>query len=293
FMKTTLEGLPPKLHENPPRGGQSAMTVFSFPHSAQTFIQKKIIPTPPTQKFSAYIEKELFASLLFCTQPSYFSPLEAMTEDSLIFPFYEEGDLADNCDLKHPPIATQLRRILCVIEALDTLHSQGYAHNDLKLENILVKKDSAVLTDLGFVSRFNDSHGGSLEYAAPERLLKEQISSPASDIFSLGVLLYQLFFAVHTMEEVYYRLTQNIPDSATLTEPELKKEVCRHRVTPHLYSTMRNFMATRSTTNYLLPISHPLMHLAMQCTAYIPNERPSLATIKKSINDVLTEHTDK
>ncbi|WP_435969265.1 protein kinase domain-containing protein [Streptomyces sp. Qhu_M48] len=84
---------------------------------------------------------------------------------------------------------------------LAAAHRQGVVHRDIKPGNLLVDADGTVkLADFG-IARFVDDPSGALTttgqivgtglYLAPERALG-QSASPASDVYSLGCVLYQL-----------------------------------------------------------------------------------------------------
>jgi serine/threonine protein kinase len=82
---------------------------------------------------------------------------------------------------------------LCNI--LECLHSNDMAYLDLRPENIVIHNDRAKLIDFG-VSRFGketEKHvAGSACYLPPEMILKGECHFSKSDIFSFGVLLYNL-----------------------------------------------------------------------------------------------------
>mgnify|MGYP002652453263 CR=1 FL=1 len=94
-----------------------------------------------------------------------------------------------------PPQAAQLGR--GILAALRAAHSVGVLHRDVKPANVLLRENGApVLTDFGIAS-MSGSTGitttgsivGSLDYVAPERLSGDE-GNPASDLWSLGVLLF-------------------------------------------------------------------------------------------------------
>ena len=96
---------------------------------------------------------------------------------------------------------------LDVLSALERLHLEGIIHRDIKPGNILVMSDGRVLLgDLG-IARQQDSlisltrtgmALGSVQYMSPEQARGEAVS-PASDVFSIGLSLYQVL----TGETIY------------------------------------------------------------------------------------------
>jgi eukaryotic-like serine/threonine-protein kinase len=89
---------------------------------------------------------------------------------------------------------------LQVSRALDHAHQRGVIHRDVKPGNILLDADGAAkLADFGIATslagdaRFTDADLvlGTIAYLAPERIAGEQ-ATPASDIYSLGVVLYEM-----------------------------------------------------------------------------------------------------
>lgn len=84
-----------------------------------------------------------------------------------------------------------------IADALEFAHAKGLVHRDVTLRNILVDDDGTpFLADFGVTKRVDESTLteagdliGSLRYAAPEQI--RQASVPASDVYSLAVVLYR------------------------------------------------------------------------------------------------------
>ncbi|XP_063674276.1 serine/threonine-protein kinase MARK2-like isoform X11 [Bolinopsis microptera] len=86
-----------------------------------------------------------------------------------------------------------------IIRAIAYCHHLHIVHRDLKPENIIFNEDYSVLklTDFGFSNEFSPgeklmTYCGSWKYSAPEILLQEEYDPPAVDVWSLGVMLFQM-----------------------------------------------------------------------------------------------------
>ncbi len=91
-----------------------------------------------------------------------------------------------------------LHWFLNILDGLAVVHQRNISHNDLKPENILIAKESncAKITDFGVSRIFEDTwvwtkRHGTEAYMAPEVALENK-RSKVSDIYSLGVLLYEM-----------------------------------------------------------------------------------------------------
>ena len=86
-------------------------------------------------------------------------------------------------------------------DAVHALHRQNAIHHDLKPDNVILREDgTAVLIDFGFahhahfpdlLAQENRFASGSAPYVSPEQLTGSR-EDPRSDVFALGVVLYEL-----------------------------------------------------------------------------------------------------
>jgi serine/threonine protein kinase len=104
-------------------------------------------------------------------------------------------------------------------QALAALHHAGYLHGDIKAENLCLTGDgNVVLIDLGFAHRPGENDRfladgyilGTPNYLAPELCGEEPADGFAADLYSLGVLLFELLtgeypFPTGTLNQVLAR----------------------------------------------------------------------------------------
>jgi eukaryotic-like serine/threonine-protein kinase len=95
-------------------------------------------------------------------------------------------------------VATGLRLIKQICRGLALVHAQGAVHRDLKPDNVLVDRRGVVrVVDFGLAAFADPRLGfapgslGTFTYMAPETLQGK--STPASDVYGLGLLMYELF----------------------------------------------------------------------------------------------------
>ena len=132
-----------------------------------------------------------------------------------------------------------------VAEALAVAHAQQIVHRDIKPDNVMVRPDGYVkLLDFGLARAQPDRYGsgatgagtasteaglilGTIGYMAPEQARGETVSAEA-DVFSLGVLLYELVTGRHPFMAASQLGTLNAllwetPEPPSLLNPELPR----------------------------------------------------------------------
>jgi len=113
---------------------------------------------------------------------------------------YLEGESLEKIIARRPalPLATRLGYVLQTCCALDYAHRRGVIHRDVKPANIVVTRDGVVkVVDFGIARLASASQTqtgtllGTLAYMSPEQL-RGQNAGARSDIWALGVVLYEL-----------------------------------------------------------------------------------------------------
>ena len=150
-------------------------------------------------------ERQILASL---NHPNIARLLDGTTADGLPFfvmEYVEGKSLYKFSDERKLSITERLRLFRRICDALEFAHRNQIIHRDIKPPNILVTNEGEPkLLDFGIAKVFNPEIGFDTidptatamrlmtpEYASPEQVCGATVS-PASDIYSLGVLLYEL-----------------------------------------------------------------------------------------------------
>ena len=131
------------------------------------------------------------------------------------------------------PLSTVMSIIAHVADALDYAHKQNVVHRDIKPANIMYDPETNTpkVTDFG-IARITDSSKtktgmvlGTPSFMSPEQLAGKKIEG-ASDLFSLGVSLYQLAcgklpFEGDSMAQLMYRIANEPHTDILAIRPDL------------------------------------------------------------------------
>jgi serine/threonine protein kinase/predicted ATPase len=156
-----------------------------------------------------------------------------------------EGCTLQSLAASRPPIDESLRLMTQVAKALAAAHTAGVVHRDIKPENIMRRNDGyAKVLDFGLArhlptlldsraGRGSDTSPGVLmgtvAYMSPEQA-RGGTAESASDIFSLGIVLYQLLtgqhpFAAESALGMLTSITTREPLPPSLLNPEITQEI--------------------------------------------------------------------
>jgi len=160
----------------------------------------------------------------------------------LVMEYLPFGNLRQYLDSRNQvlPLKHALEWFGEIANALDVVHQAGLIHRDLKIDNIMLRDDgSLALTDYGVSKNIllsadfltEDEFHGSPYYVSPE-LISGEPCSQSSDIYSLGIVFYELLVGVkpysanneHDLMLAHIKdLIPKLPDELVLLQPCLDK----------------------------------------------------------------------
>ena len=118
--------------------------------------------------------------------------------------------------------AIEISRQICM--GLNAIHKAGILHRDLKPANIIIdSKGLAKITDFGIAGFEADIQGaesrvGTPAYMSPEQITGKEVTTK-SDIYSLGLLLYEIFTGKQAVKGDSLNEIVDIHNSETPTDP--------------------------------------------------------------------------
>jgi len=147
------------------------------------------------------------------------------------------------------PITEAVSILRDVARALAYAHAEGVVHRDIKPENILLSGGAAVVTDFGIAkaidaSRTQDGGGttgitragvslGTPAYMAPEQALGDPATDARADIYSWGVVAWELLGGAHpfagrtTAQALIAAHVAEAPPSLSAKRPEVPESLAR------------------------------------------------------------------
>lgn len=163
----------------------------------------------------------------------------------LVMEYVEGLPVDEYCDRRRLPLRRRLELFLTICAAVEYAHRNLIVHRDLKPDNILVTPDGTPkLLDFGTAKLLADHVGAEVTqkgfraftpaYASPEEILGSPVTT-ASDVYSLGVVLYRLLTGVPPYELQDYSTAELLrvvcerdpvrPSAAGRGTPELRGDL--------------------------------------------------------------------
>jgi len=139
---------------------------------------------------------------------------------------FKETILSDRYDIKQ-----KLSIIIMVLKGLDYAHKNGVIHRDIKPANILIEKQgNALVADFGIAHivgkppsemTSSDIVMGTVAYMSPEQKMSAANVTPSSDIYSVGVMIYEILTGRKPLGRF------KLPTEIDPTTPEVYDEIIR------------------------------------------------------------------
>lgn len=150
-----------------------------------------------------------------------------------------------------------------ILQGIKVIHDNGICHRDIKVDNILLDEEYNIkICDFGFSSynsKFLEEYLGTKKYMAPEIVKGLEYDGIKADIFSLGVLLFNL------------RTSKFLFDFTKVSGNSF-----------YDYIKDKNEMIWKITeTNGITGLSNEFKNLLLKMVSFEPNERPDVKDILK------------
>lgn len=123
----------------------------------------------------------------------------------IVMRFMAGGSLADKLKKGALRVSQVIQMLSVLAPALDAAHAKGIIHRDLKPGNILFDQyDNPYISDFGIARLINNANAtmtgsailGTPAYMSPEQIQGDRILDGRSDIYALGVILFQMLTGV-------------------------------------------------------------------------------------------------
>lgn len=219
-----------------------ALDTFSGGVVALKVLDPQVVSSPDFERTVAaqFLNEASLAGKL--QHPHIASILDACVNDDsgyIAIEYVPGGDLTQYMapdKLLSPENVIQIAFKCC--GALDYAFRQGIVHRDIKPANIMVVSGTnikvadfgaAYLKTAGSQASASDLSIGSPSYMSPEQINGEELGEH-SDMFSLGVVLYELFtgrrpFVADTLEELFQKIGHDQPAAASSRRTLVSRDV--------------------------------------------------------------------
>ena len=165
----------------------------------------------------------------------------SVNDDGVIFTVHELGI----CNLKEKifgkkPVDPKTKHCLTeqLLQIINQLHISKIVHRDLKPANFLImnERNDLQICDFGTIRKLSKdttttlNQAYTIQYAPPEFVLQKEKASLASDIWSLGIIIYEIYYSKPFWEErknveIERFLKENQDPHIKLYSPEVPSQI--------------------------------------------------------------------
>lgn len=260
-------------------GGMGTVFLAAQDHPVERTVALKVLRSGRnTQQFIARFNAERRA-LAMMDHPGITKILDAGTTSGerpwLVMEFVDGEPVTDYCRRVRPPRSERIRLFCDVCAAIQHAHQRGIIHRDIKPSNVMVVerdgRPEIKVIDFGVAKALTESLDlseaetgllqivGTPRYCSPEQIsLSENGVDTRSDVYSLGVLLYELITGVPLITDC---------DETQLTFVELRRRICD--VPPVAPSRLGGGGSDQGDTRDGRPESHPSLRASRELDAIV------------------------
>lgn len=192
------------------------------------FIKQLLPQLADDQQAIIYFKQEYIFQL---NHPNIIAATDYIVDDGkhyLVRPWVDGNDLSKTAHKISEKDALFI--VAEVLNALTYLHHKGILHLDIQPKNILMGKNGKVyLTDFGLAKRIDHTiykQPFNIYYSSPEQILNHvDLFNTSTDLFAVGVLLYELLLGERPFSNENPEVLMNIVIAAPLPTNGLSKDV--------------------------------------------------------------------
>jgi serine/threonine protein kinase len=235
-------------------GGGSAEVYAAEDTLLHRKVALKLLRRPDAdERQSRHFEREARSATLL-NHPNVVTVYDIGREDDVQYiamEFIDGESLRQRLERGPLTILESVEITCAVASALAAAHEAWLVHRDVKPENIVIRKDGVVkVLDFGVSALCGDGDTtdpirhptlvGTLHYLSPEQVRGEAIIDNRSDIYSLGVMLYEMLtghvpFRGRTVIDILAQIVERDPDPLPALIPELLRDVVMMSLRKSLY----------------------------------------------------------
>jgi len=186
--------------------GRGGMSEVYTTQSGGLLLAVKIIDTTISSQYLLRFEREV-AMLKNAKHPNVVQVFDDGVDDDytyMVMEYIDGLNLKDYIEKDAPlPIKDVIDIVAGIASAADHIHTVGIIHRDFKPDNIMLYWDHnrrcvPMLLDFGVAKQSSmtvitlEGTVGTIEYMSPEQILDAPLVQPSSDVYSIGVMVYEM-----------------------------------------------------------------------------------------------------